>query len=105
MVQRRLSLDGYVDPSRLYRWPAGVQRATGLSRKVYRLCAAGGLSLLVVGRSKYARGADVIRAIEALARREHDDQDYAFEAVSAAADVAEEEAAEQPAQLAAWSLA
>lgn len=105
MVRRRISLDGFVDPSRLYRWPAGVQRATGLSRKVYRLCSAGGLALLIVGRTKYARGADVIRAIETLAREHDVDSDPAQEAVCAHSALEAETAAEQSAVDEAWSFA
>jgi hypothetical protein len=105
MARHSVSLDGFVDPSRLYRWPQGVQRATGLSRKVYRLCSGGGLTLLIVGRSKYARGADVIRAIEKLAREYSDDPDSAQEALSNDAALEAETEAEQSAFQAAWSVA
>lgn len=105
MARHSVSLDGFVDPSRLYRWPQGVQRATGLSRKVYRLCSGGGLTLLIVGRSKYARGADVIRAIEKLAREYSDDPDCAQQAVCAHAALEAEAETEQSAVDAAWTVA
>jgi hypothetical protein len=72
---------------------------------VYRLRSGGGLGLLVIGRSKYARGADVIQAIELLSQGGEDDPDLSCEAMSEAAGLAEEKATEQSAELAAWSIA
>ena len=103
MVQRRISLDGFIDPERLYRWPAGVQRATGLGRKVYLLRSAGGCRLLVVGRSKYARGSEVIAAIEALSRGANNATGENGETVYEGPQV--EVAAELSAESAAWSIA
>ena len=68
MARCRIATDGFIDPDRLYRWPGGVQRATGLGRKVYSLRHSGGMRVLVIGRTSYARGVDVCAALERLGR-------------------------------------